>query len=322
MKRISFLILVVLLVVTAVDAAMGIKITSPENGQQYQVGSKMVIRWEFAEVKPAPHLKPVLHQPAITPVKPALAIFLYQGSRQLGVIAMQIPGNSTSYVWKVGEFKNKPLFDQRLLQPPKAPYQIVIVYCPNGLAYKSASFFILPAPSAQGPKINSIEPFYDDCQMILHVKGVELGNMQGPNRIIRMKSGAILVDPQITAWTSNQVDCLLKGEFALGHTYQVYLFDTVANAVLSNQYNWLAKTQIKIPNQVYHVGNDASMSGCLLGAVQGPRQVMVGNTPAVVKIWCCEDIVFTVPNLPAGVYNVVLKEGGLVLSNQVTINIE
>lgn len=170
------------------------------------------------------------------------------------------------------------------------------------------------------PQIKSIEPLYDDCQLIFYVKGMLFGPAKG-SREIRMVSGAFSYTPQITAWNANKIDCLLRGNFELGRKYSVFIFDTVANKKISNSYSWLIKTIIKLPLKTYSPGQHAAISGHLLGFQQAGRQLQIGRINAVITQWTCEDIMFNVPNLPGGTYKMVLKKGNVSLSNVISINI-
>jgi hypothetical protein len=170
------------------------------------------------------------------------------------------------------------------------------------------------------PMIKQIVPFYDDCQLIFYVKGKFFGQTQG-TRIIRMKSTTQMYTPQILKWTPTQIDCLLKGNFELGRKYKVYLWDTAANKNVSNQYNWVVKTKLNPLHQGFKPGQIIAVSGCLLGHAQGSRKLIIGKTEAQVTQWTCEDIVFKVPNLRPGIYQLYLREGRLILSNKIKIQI-
>jgi hypothetical protein len=170
------------------------------------------------------------------------------------------------------------------------------------------------------PMIKQIVPFYDDCQLIFYVKGNFFGQNQG-SRVIRMKSFTKMYTPQVTKWTNEQIDCLLKGDFQLGRKYKVYLWDTAANKIVSNQYDWVVKTRLTLTPRGYKPGQVIAVGGCLLGSSQGARKLIIGNKEAVVTQWVCEDIVFRVPNLPPGVYPLYLGEGRLILSNKLKIQI-
>lgn len=170
------------------------------------------------------------------------------------------------------------------------------------------------------PMIKQIVPFYDDCQLIFYVKGNFFGQTQG-TRIIRMKSNTQMYTPQILKWTPTQIDCLLKGNFELGRRYKVYLWDSASNKIVSNQYYWVVKTKLNPFHQGFKPGQVIAVSGCLLGNAQGARKLIIGKHEAQVTQWTCEDIIFRVPNIPAGVYRLYLTEGRLVLSNKIKIQI-
>jgi hypothetical protein len=170
------------------------------------------------------------------------------------------------------------------------------------------------------PMIKQIVPFYDDCQLIFYVKGNFFGTTQG-TRIIRMKSHTQMYTPQILKWTPTQIDCLLKGNFELGRKYNVYLWNTATHKIVSNQYNWLVKTKLNPFHQGFSPGQVIAVSGCLLGHAQGARKLIIGKTEAQVTQWTCEDIIFRVPNLRPGVYPLFLREGRLILSNKIKIQI-
>lgn len=170
------------------------------------------------------------------------------------------------------------------------------------------------------PKIKQVVPFYDDCQLIFYVKGNFFGPNQG-TRIIRMKSHTQMYTPQILKWTPTQIDCLLKGNFELGRKYKVYLWNTASHKIVSNQYEWVVKTKLNPLHQGFSPGQVIAVSGCLLGHAQGARKLIIGKTEAQVTQWTCEDIVFKVPNLPPGVYQLYLREGRLTLSNKIKIQI-
>ena len=170
------------------------------------------------------------------------------------------------------------------------------------------------------PRITAITPFYDDCQLIFYAKGKFLGQVQG-TRVIRMQSLTKTYFPQISKWTSTQIDCLLKGDFELGRNYKICVWDNDANKMVTNQYEWIVKTELKLTHQGYKPGQVIAVSGCLLGTAQGTRQLIIGKTKAAVTQWCCEDIVFIVPNLPPGTYPLYLREGRLIISNKINIQI-
>jgi hypothetical protein len=170
------------------------------------------------------------------------------------------------------------------------------------------------------PLIKHIEPFYDDCQLIFYIKGNFFGQNQG-TRSIRLQSTSQVYTPQITKWTPSQIDCLLKGNFELGRNYKVYLWDTAANKIGSNQFNWVVKTRLSLKNQGYKPGQVIGVGGCLLGNAQGARKLIIGNVETQVTQWVCEDIVLKVPNLPPGTYPLFLREGRLVISNTINIKI-
>ncbi|MCP5108640.1 MAG: hypothetical protein GY950_34965 [bacterium] len=170
------------------------------------------------------------------------------------------------------------------------------------------------------PSIKKIDPFYDDCQLIFYVKGNFFGSTQG-NRVIHMKSNTKSYQPQILKWTPTQIDCLLKGNFELGRKYKVSIRDKISHKVLSNEYPWVVKTQIKLKNQGYKPGQTIAFSGCLLGYSQGARKLIIGRSEVPVTQWTCEDIIFKVPNLPPGTYPLYLTEGRLRLSNTIRIKI-
>lgn len=170
------------------------------------------------------------------------------------------------------------------------------------------------------PTIKQIVPFYDDCQLIFYVKGNFFGQTQG-TRIIHMKSNTQMYTPQILKWTPTQIDCLLKGNFELGRRYKVYLWDTASNKIASNQYYWVVKTKLNSFHQGFKPGQVIAVGGCLLGNAQGARKLIIGNHEAQVTQWTCEDIIFKVPNLPAGFYRLYLTEGRLTLSNKIKIQI-
>jgi hypothetical protein len=170
------------------------------------------------------------------------------------------------------------------------------------------------------PVIKQIDPLYDDCQLIFYVKGNFFGQNQAA-RILRMQSTTQVYTPQITKWTSSQIDCLLKGNFELGRKYKVYLWDTAANKIASNQFDWVVKTKLTLSQQGYKPGQTIAVGGCLLGNAQGARKLIIGNVEAQVTQWVCEDIVFKVPKLPPGTYPLYLREGRLIISNKITIKI-
>lgn len=170
------------------------------------------------------------------------------------------------------------------------------------------------------PQIKQIEPLYDDCQLIFYVKGAFFGAAKG-NREIRMVSGPFLYKPQITAWSANKIDCLLRGNFELGRRYDVFIFDTAKNKKGSNVYKWRVRTKLKLPPKVYLPGENAAVSGHLMGFQQAGRQLKIGRTNAQITQWTCEDLLFKVPNLPPGKYKMVLRKGRLKLSNVITIKI-
>jgi hypothetical protein len=170
------------------------------------------------------------------------------------------------------------------------------------------------------PVIRQIDPLYDDCQLIFYVKGNFFGLQQG-SRILRLQSTTKMYSPQITKWTPSQIDCLLKGDFQWGRKYKVYLWDTAANKFASNQFEWLMKTRLTLTHQGYQPGQIIAVGGCLLGNAQGARKLIIGNVEAQVTQWGCEDIVFKVPKLPPGTYPLSLREGRLVLSNTIKLQI-
>jgi len=176
----------------------------------------------------------------------------------------------------------------------------------------------LPILKAQ---INQVVPLYDDCQLIFDVIGKFFGTNTQGNRQVRLISATKTYIPQVTAWTATKITCRLQGEFELGRRYKVGIWSTATSTLVSNEIVWQVKTQIKGPVTGYQPGTNYTFSGCLLGSAQGARQVMVGNTPAQVTLWCCEDIIIKVPNLPAGVYNLYLKEGVFTLSNIIQLTI-
>lgn len=170
------------------------------------------------------------------------------------------------------------------------------------------------------PRINSIEPLYDDCQLIFYVKGIVFGAAKG-SREIRMVSGPFSYKPQITAWSANKIDCLLRGNFELGRKYSVFIFDTTTNKKVSNSYSWLVKTVIKLPPKTYSPGENAAISGHLMGFQQAGRRLQIGRMNVAITQWTCEDILFNVPNLRPGTYKMVLKKGNVSLSNVIPIKI-
>jgi len=170
------------------------------------------------------------------------------------------------------------------------------------------------------PKIEQIEPLFDDCQLIFYVKGKTFLPMQG-NRVIHVNSGSATYVPQITSWTSNKIDCKLTGYFEYGVKHKVYIYNTATHTIVSNAYVWWIITPLTIANKDYHVGDAASAAGHLLGPNAAGRQLKIGNVNATITQWTCEDILFTVPNLPPGVYKAVLMKGATVLSTEATIKI-
>lgn len=170
------------------------------------------------------------------------------------------------------------------------------------------------------PKITGITPFYDDCQLLFYVKGNLLGQAQG-TRVVRMQSTTKTYFPQITNWSPTQIDCRLSGDFELGRTYKVCVWDNATNKMITNQYDWIVKTELKLTHQGYKPGQVIAVAGCLLGTTQGARKLIIGNAPADVTQWTCEDIIFKVPNLPPGTYPLYLLEGRLLISNKIDIRI-
>lgn len=170
-------------------------------------------------------------------------------------------------------------------------------------------------------QIVEIVPAYDDCQMLFAVKGKFFGTAQG-NRVVRMKSATKTYEPQVSGWTATQVDCRLAGEFELGRTYKVFLWNTATNKRVSNEFAWTVRTKLSLTHQGYTPGQVIAVGGSLLGSAQGARRLMVGGTQAQVTQWCCEDIVFRVPALPAGSHELFLMEGSLLLSNKIPIQIQ
>jgi len=168
--------------------------------------------------------------------------------------------------------------------------------------------------------IKQIDPFYDDCQLIFYIKGNYFGNNQG-SRAVQLKSPTKTYTPQILKWTPTQIDCLLKGDFELGRKYNVFIRDNISQKVLSNQYPWVVKTELKLTHQGYKPGQTIAVAGCLLGSSQGNRKLIIGSAQAPVTQWTCEDIIFKVPNLPPGTYPLYLTEGQLLLSNKIRIKI-
>jgi hypothetical protein len=168
------------------------------------------------------------------------------------------------------------------------------------------------------PRITEITPFYDDCQLLFAVKGRFLGQAQG-TRVVRMKSATKTYYPQISNWTTTQIDCRLTGDFELGRDYKVCVWDNATNKAVTNLYDWTVMTELKLTHQGYTPGQEIAVSGCLLGATQGTRRLVVGKTTATVTQWCCEDIVFTVPNLPAKAYPLYLMDGRRIISNKIKI---
>jgi hypothetical protein len=170
------------------------------------------------------------------------------------------------------------------------------------------------------PRITEITPFYDDCQLLFALKGKFLGQAQG-TRAIRMKSATKTYYPQITSWTATRIDCRLTGDFELGRTYKVYVWDNATNKVITNQYDWTVMTELKLTHQGYTPGQVIAVSGCLLGTAQGMRRLIICNTAAAVSQWTCEDIVFAVPNLLPKTYPLYLMDGRRIISNKITIQI-
>jgi hypothetical protein len=170
------------------------------------------------------------------------------------------------------------------------------------------------------PKITGLTPLYDDCQLIFYVKGNFLGQTQG-TRVVRMQSMTKTYFPKIDNWTVTQINCRLTGDFELGRTYKVCVWDNATNKMVTNQYDWLVKTELKLTHQGYKPGQVIAVGGCLLGTSQGARKLFIRNAPAEVTQWSCEDIVFKVPNLPPGTYPLYLMEGRLLISNRIKIQI-
>jgi hypothetical protein len=173
---------------------------------------------------------------------------------------------------------------------------------------------------SQSPVITGIEPFYDDCQLLFTVNGQHFGASPGTKQI-KMKSGSYIYTPDITGWTSNQINCRLFGNFKLGREYKVVVWDPTTSSSLSNAFKWIVNTEIKVTSKDYPVGTSAGISGCLLGNTQDSRKVMIGNAEATVTLWSCEDIVITIPSLPPGTYKLRLKDGATRISNRVNIKI-
>jgi len=189
---------------------------------------------------------------------------------------------------------------------------------PSGTSKPLEMINPIPILKAQ---IDQVVPLYDDCQLIFDVIGKFFGTNTQGTRQVRLVSATKTYIPQVTAWTATKITCRLQGEFELGRRYKVGIWTTATNTLVSNELVWQVKTQIKGPANGYQPGTNYTFSGCLLGSAQGARQVMVGNTPAQVTLWCCEDIIIKVPNLPAGVYNLYLKEGVFTLSNIIQLTI-
>jgi hypothetical protein len=169
-------------------------------------------------------------------------------------------------------------------------------------------------------RIQKIQPLYDDCQLNFYIKGKYFGNTAA-KRVVQLNYKGLVVTPQILSWSMNQIECRLKGDFKLGLDYRVYLKNSVNNTLASNKIVWRVLTRLTLKSQKYKVGQKIACGGCLLGATQGTRSLVVGNVNAQITDWCCEDIVFIVPNLPAGTYPLVLKDGNRILSNTLQIDI-
>lgn len=170
-------------------------------------------------------------------------------------------------------------------------------------------------------QIASIEPLYDDCRLLFSLKGKFFGAGQG-TRIVRMQCNDIIVDPEIRSWGQNQVDCLLKGDFKLGRTYLVFIWDTVKKKDVSNKSPWHIKAQVNQLNRGVKSGEEVFFSGDFLGNTKTGKQVWVGNISAVIAGWYCEDFNIIIPQLAPGKYPMVLKEGALVISNTITLTIQ
>ena len=164
------------------------------------------------------------------------------------------------------------------------------------------------------PQIQGIVPLYDDCQLLFSITGKFFGASKGKQEI-RLDSGPFNYTAEITGWSNSKIDCRLRGNFELGRTYGVYIFDPINKTMVSNSFHWLVKTKIKVPDKTYFPGTKIAASGHLLGFKRKGRQLQIGNINAVISQWTCEDILFIVPKLRPGKYKVELKKGGQSLSN-------
>ena len=170
------------------------------------------------------------------------------------------------------------------------------------------------------PKIKKVWLEHDDCQMFVNLNGTNFGNVIG-NREVRLKKAANQYTPVITSWSNTKIRSRLTGEFKLGLTYKVYIWDIAAASAQSNKFAKMIKTKISISNKKYQPGQSIGISGHLLGAAAGNRKVMIGNTQAIITDWCCEDIVITIPQLAPGTYKMRLKQANRIISNIIPIKI-
>lgn len=167
--------------------------------------------------------------------------------------------------------------------------------------------------------INSISPFYDDCQMILTLNGVHFGAAAN-NREVFMETLGFTYTPQINSWSDVRIEILLKGDFPLGKLFKVQIRDKTTKQGKSNKADWRSLTRINSGGG-FKPGQQIACSGCLLGSAQGGRALSIGGTMAQIVQWTCEDIIFIVPNKPPGVYPMQLLEGGQGVSNIVQFKI-
>jgi len=291
---------------SAVQGGNKIKVLSPQNNENYNSGSTMKIQWSYP--MGVGELRKGVNNPSIS-------IFLVGENQRIGIIAENIPLGNQSFDWKVGEFRKMKRYS-----PTLEFFQIMLVLNPANEEYLSAGTFKWTLIGPGGMQINKIDVLFDDCQMYIYLKGNGFGAITRTLGV-KMVSPTQTYTPQIAKWTPTQIDLLLKGNYELGRIYDFFIFNTISQQVQSNKKQYRLMTKLSIPAKSYKANEKAMVSGHLLGASQGASQLMVGGTAAKVTGWYCEDIMFIIPDLAPGYYDIFLQEGNILQSNKLKIQI-
>ena len=121
-------------------------------------------------------------------------------------------------------------------------------------------------------------------------------------------------------WTDTEVDAqLTPNQVNFWSNNYIYLYDPGIKKMISNKVP-IVLVPVHLggfyPNENAKPGTEIKLDGCFFGAIQGQRKLKFGNSIVPTTSWKDNLIIFTVPSLSPGRYDVYIEESNKRISNK------